>query len=280
MLRRKKDDFIFITWNSTIYVSYMNHLMPAEQILIFWCSINKCLKVSGLTGLPVLRLLNRIKDCIVTPAYTMYSTVGCTLMVVNNCFLFLWMDECNLWPWGVLYRQKAEWWRWRWWWWGEGPSVPAGHVDKLELMLFKTVRPSVPHIPCWGIQIPSQNTHHLPLIDHSYEHLSCLFIRMLPIRTKEKRRSRRGPADIPVCLWATSLPSCVSPLQHTHPFSPFLRPMQVYKYAYTLSFFIRPKYKLAVKNQAGVSIRECPPSPTAILNIESEMSWKVSVNAK
>lgn len=30
----------------------------------------------------------------------------------------------------------------------------------------------------------------------------------------------------------------------------------------------------------GMSIRECPPSLTAILNIESEMSWKVSVNAK
>lgn len=49
---------------------------------------------------------------------------------------------------------------------------------------------------------------------------------------------------------------------------------------YAASFFIRPKYKLTAENQVGVSIRECPPSPSAILNIESEMSWKVSVNAK
>lgn len=63
-------------------------------------------------------------------------------------------------------------------------------------------------------------------------------------------------------------------------FSLFLGPLHVYKYAYAPSFFIRPKYKITVKNQVGVSIRECSPSPTAILNIESEMSWKVSVNAK
>jgi len=122
-------------------------------------------------------------------------------------------------------------------WWGEGPVGPSG--------------------PCWQtrtcLSIPPVNPVTSPVCSSASN----------PVEHRREAGRGEDQQRRALCVGAISLPVCVRPSTYqtykTHTrvyFSPFLACLQIYRCA--SFYFIRPKYKVGVNNQAGVSIRQMP----------------------